>query len=402
MTFTDSPAMHRRRVQSLENEHVERALEHVLRFAIHRELPLFDTVEHIRESSWSIVHSPRRPPERSPVAASRRSRPVPSALSKNSTPQRKLDVPNLGDSAGRRSGGTLCRMTIKAHVKGTHNGNRHAAALSLAAALPLRAWPCARPRDLPPGSCMAEIHSIRLPLRGRSSAPGVNPLVHARGPGSARQPDSDSLRLAARTPPTRSSSRSRRATGGFRVEARNGQNGALIWSQATDYILPQHNWTPSYSPAITPGNDRTTPGLAARSICGTTWTRAAPRRPAGVLRHGQLSGEPGRLQRDGLVNTPITSDSAGNIYFGFQAEPRRWVTCRAASPASTHRQCRHLGVSRERRPGRRRHHPWRAAPGGSRRQQRRGDDVRGRSVGRQQTANGYLVGLNPSTLALKQ
>src|SRR5436190_13650264 len=44
------------------------------------------------------------------------------------------------------------------------------------------------------------------------------------------------------------------STGGFRVEARNGQNGALIWSQTTDYILPLHNSTPSYSPALTPGN----------------------------------------------------------------------------------------------------------------------------------------------------
>ena len=44
------------------------------------------------------------------------------------------------------------------------------------------------------------------------------------------------------------------SAGGFRVDARNGQDGALIWSQTTDYILPLHNWTPSYSPALTPGN----------------------------------------------------------------------------------------------------------------------------------------------------
>ena len=34
-TFTDSPAVHGRRFQGLENEHVESALEHVLWFAIH-------------------------------------------------------------------------------------------------------------------------------------------------------------------------------------------------------------------------------------------------------------------------------------------------------------------------------------------------------------------------------
>src|SRR5262245_58969935 len=36
------------------------------------------------------------------------------------------------------------------------------------------------------------------------------------------------------------------ASGGYRVEARSSKNGALIWSAATDYILPPHNWTPSY------------------------------------------------------------------------------------------------------------------------------------------------------------
>src|SRR5213594_348694 len=42
------------------------------------------------------------------------------------------------------------------------------------------------------------------------------------------------------------------ASGGFRVEGRNGANGSLIWTQPTDYVLPPHNWTPSYSPTLTP------------------------------------------------------------------------------------------------------------------------------------------------------
>ncbi|MEO7158663.1 MAG: hypothetical protein ABI039_13925, partial [Vicinamibacterales bacterium] len=44
------------------------------------------------------------------------------------------------------------------------------------------------------------------------------------------------------------------ASGGFRVDARSGNNGALIWSATTDYLLPPHGWTPSYSPALTPNN----------------------------------------------------------------------------------------------------------------------------------------------------
>ena len=38
------------------------------------------------------------------------------------------------------------------------------------------------------------------------------------------------------------------AAGGFRVEARVGGNGGLIWSANTDYLLPPHNWVPSYNP----------------------------------------------------------------------------------------------------------------------------------------------------------
>ena len=40
------------------------------------------------------------------------------------------------------------------------------------------------------------------------------------------------------------------STGAFRVDARNGTNGALIWSQATDYLLPASSWVPSYSPTL--------------------------------------------------------------------------------------------------------------------------------------------------------
>ena len=40
------------------------------------------------------------------------------------------------------------------------------------------------------------------------------------------------------------------AQGGFQVEARRGSNGRLIWSLPTDYILPPHNWTPVFGPAL--------------------------------------------------------------------------------------------------------------------------------------------------------
>src|SRR6266516_3112505 len=44
------------------------------------------------------------------------------------------------------------------------------------------------------------------------------------------------------------------ASGGFEVEGIDGQSGAVKWTQTSDYVLPPHNWVPSYSPTLAPGN----------------------------------------------------------------------------------------------------------------------------------------------------
>ena len=51
---------------------------------------------------------------------------------------------------------------------------------------------------------------------------------------------------------------------GFRVEARAGANGALVWSAPTDYVLPAHDWTPSYNIALTQGNRVYWPGAGGK------------------------------------------------------------------------------------------------------------------------------------------
>src|SRR5262249_32411315 len=37
---------------------------------------------------------------------------------------------------------------------------------------------------------------------------------------------------------------------GYEVQARRGNDGSLLWSATTDYVLPPHNRTPSYSPTL--------------------------------------------------------------------------------------------------------------------------------------------------------
>src|SRR5258707_1260259 len=38
----------------------------------------------------------------------------------------------------------------------------------------------------------------------------------------------------------------------FRVEARSGATGAVLWQYDSDYTLPPHNWVPSFSGTLTP------------------------------------------------------------------------------------------------------------------------------------------------------
>ncbi|MFO0812075.1 MAG: hypothetical protein U0796_02585 [Gemmatales bacterium] len=110
------------------------------------------------------------------------------------------------------------------------------------------------------------------------------------------------------------------ATGGFQVEGRSGYDGALLWTQSTDYQLPPHDWTPSFSPTITPTNSLYYAGEA-----GTVFTRSNLNQP-GTVSANRLAfygnanytassvAERAKVQ----INTPITSDTAGNIYFGYQ------------------------------------------------------------------------------------
>jgi hypothetical protein len=108
------------------------------------------------------------------------------------------------------------------------------------------------------------------------------------------------------------------ATGGFQVEAHRGTDGLRKWSLATDYILPPHNWTPVFGPVLT-----STPRLYFPGAGGTVYFRDQPDSNTGA--QGQIAfyglsnyqANPSAYTAGVMINTPLTSDSAGNIYFGF-------------------------------------------------------------------------------------
>ena len=186
----------------------------------------------------------------------------------------------------------------------TYAGNPQHTALSAVAAQPLQTIRWSTPVDLAPPSGSILIH-YGSPL----VTPGNTVIVPVKT-GSA---------------------------GGYRVEARSGQDGSLLWSADTDYILPPHNWTPSYSPTLTASNR-----LYFAGAGGTVYFRddVDAGGPAAI---GQLAffglanypAAPSSFNSTVFIDTPITADGAGTIYFGVPHQRQRAArSARAASRAS--------------------------------------------------------------------
>ena len=127
-------------------------------------------------------------------------------------------------------------------------------------------------------------------------------------------------------------------TGGFRVEARSGTDGHLIWMASTDYTLPRHDWIPVFGPVLTRRSRLYFPGAG-----GTVYFRDDPDSAAGA--QGQIAFygldayrmDPALFDANVIINTPLTADPKGSVYFGFivsrttRSMPisalRRWTGC---------------------------------------------------------------------------
>jgi hypothetical protein len=106
--------------------------------------------------------------------------------------------------------------------------------------------------------------------------------------------------------------------GAFRLEARQGFDGALVWSAASDYVLPAHNWLPSYNLALTQSNRVYAPGAG-----GKLYFRDDVDSSTGALQSVVFYGAtdyaafPSTYDVSVFINTPLTVDLQGNVFFGF-------------------------------------------------------------------------------------
>lgn len=107
----------------------------------------------------------------------------------------------------------------------------------------------------------------------------------------------------------------------YRFEARSGADGKVLWSENTDYVMPAYRWTPSYNVSLAPNNRLYAPGAG-----GKVFYREDADSASGTLKNIVFYGESvysankAALDKAVIINTPISSDTQSNIYFGFIAE----------------------------------------------------------------------------------
>jgi hypothetical protein len=109
---------------------------------------------------------------------------------------------------------------------------------------------------------------------------------------------------------------------GFTITALDGRDGSLKWSAVTDYILPFSSWTPSFPAVLTP-NGRVYFGGPG----GTLYYRDHVDSPLGEIHQvaffGPLStyfANKSAYDSSVFIDTPLTSDSKGDIFFGFRVQ----------------------------------------------------------------------------------
>jgi hypothetical protein len=105
-------------------------------------------------------------------------------------------------------------------------------------------------------------------------------------------------------------------TDGFKIQAFS--RGALLYELQTDYILPPHGWTPPYGPALSVRNRLYYPGPG-----GTLYYRdridsaTGPIAEVAFFGNAEYAANKDLFDENVQISTPLVSDRAGNIYFGF-------------------------------------------------------------------------------------
>jgi hypothetical protein len=106
-------------------------------------------------------------------------------------------------------------------------------------------------------------------------------------------------------------------TNTFRVEAHSGATGKRLWIQTTGYQAPSASFVPGLGPTIF-GNQLFVPDNAGRVL-----VRQNPDQAHGAVTLLYFYGiknyrkDPAAYTQNVQIDTPLTTDAGGNLYFGF-------------------------------------------------------------------------------------
>jgi len=106
--------------------------------------------------------------------------------------------------------------------------------------------------------------------------------------------------------------------GDFEIDAMKGATGKKTWSLKTDYVLPPYDWVPPLPAHLTAQNR-----LYVAGSGGTVYYRDTPDAKTGASGQlafygiGNYQDDKSAYDNTVMIDTPITADENGNIYFGF-------------------------------------------------------------------------------------
>jgi hypothetical protein len=103
----------------------------------------------------------------------------------------------------------------------------------------------------------------------------------------------------------------------FRVDAHEGSSGTLIWTQNTRYMAPSSGFMPGLGVTLFRNQ------VLIPNAGGLVTSHADPDQATGQVTEmvfygaANYNADPATYNRNVLINTPLTTDAHGNLFFGF-------------------------------------------------------------------------------------